>query len=41
MLTQTIHVGDCELLERWIDLKIFAGESESGPTGVAGPTSKG
>ena len=21
MVTQTIHVGDCELLERWMDLK--------------------
>lgn len=24
MLTQTIHVGDCELLERWIDFELFA-----------------
>jgi hypothetical protein len=22
MVTQTIHVGDCELLERWMDLKV-------------------
>ena len=26
MITQTIHVGDCELLERWIDLRVFAGD---------------
>ncbi|HWM07399.1 MAG TPA: DUF6351 family protein [Actinophytocola sp.] len=24
MVTQTIHVGDCELLERWMDLKALA-----------------
>ncbi|MGH3762953.1 DUF6351 family protein [Actinophytocola sp.] len=24
MVTQTIHVGDCELLERWMDLKVRA-----------------
>jgi hypothetical protein len=24
MVTQTIHVGDCELLERWLDLKVRA-----------------
>ncbi len=23
MLTQTIHIGDCELLERWIDFELF------------------
>lgn len=23
MVTQTIHVGDCELLERWIDMKLM------------------
>ncbi len=22
MVTQTIHVGDCELLERWLDTKV-------------------
>ncbi len=27
MITQTIHVGDCELLERWIDLQVVAGSS--------------
>ena len=26
MITQTIHVGDCELLERWIDLRVLAGD---------------
>ncbi|MGI9589967.1 MAG: DUF6351 family protein, partial [Myxococcota bacterium] len=25
MITQTIHTGDCELLERWIDTQVFAG----------------
>jgi hypothetical protein len=25
MIGQTIHVGDCELLERWIDLQVIAG----------------
>ncbi len=25
MVTQTIHVGDCELLERWIDLQVLSG----------------
>jgi hypothetical protein len=25
MLTQTIHIGDCELLERWIDVQVFNG----------------
>ena len=24
MVTQTIHVGDCELLERWADFRVFA-----------------
>jgi hypothetical protein len=24
MVTQTIHVGDCELLERWMDMKVRA-----------------
>ena len=24
MVTQTIHVGDCELLERWADLRVLA-----------------
>ena len=24
MVTQTIHVGDCELLERWLDSKVLA-----------------
>ncbi len=26
MVTQTIHVGDCELLERWMDFEMFAGD---------------
>ena len=26
MVTQTIHVGDCELLERWMDYELFAGD---------------
>lgn len=25
MVTQTIHIGDCELLERWFDLNVLAG----------------
>jgi hypothetical protein len=25
MIGQTIHIGDCELLERWIDTQVFAG----------------
>ena len=25
MITQTIHVGDCELLERWMDLEVLLG----------------
>jgi hypothetical protein len=24
MITQTIHIGDCELIERWIDLQLLA-----------------
>ena len=24
MVTQTIHVGDCELVERWLDSKVLA-----------------
>jgi hypothetical protein len=28
MITQTIHVGDCELLERWFDLNVLAGNSK-------------
>ena len=27
MVTQTIHVGDCELLERWMDQKVLADPS--------------
>ncbi len=27
MITQTTHVGDCELLERWIDLQVVAGSA--------------
>ena len=27
MVTQTIHVGDCELLERWMDRKVIADPS--------------
>ena len=23
MVTQTIHVGDCELLEHWMDLQVL------------------
>jgi hypothetical protein len=26
MVTQTIHVGDCELLERWMDFELFFGD---------------
>ncbi len=25
MITQTIHIGDCELLERWIDMELLIG----------------
>lgn len=28
MVTQTIHVGDCELMERWIDMKLLTGTPE-------------
>jgi len=28
MITQTIHVGDCELLERWIDTQVLAGSAK-------------
>ncbi len=28
MITQTIHVGDCELLERWIDLRVIGGDTK-------------
>ena len=28
MITQTIHVGDCELLERWIDLQVLGGSAK-------------
>ncbi len=27
MITQAIHVGDCELLERWMDVRLFNGET--------------
>ncbi len=27
MVTQTIHVGDCELLERWMDMKVLHGDA--------------
>ena len=30
MVTQTIHVGDCELLERWMDFELLSGD----PTGL-------
>ncbi|NIW35027.1 MAG: hypothetical protein GWN32_00090, partial [Gemmatimonadetes bacterium] len=23
MITQTIHIGDCELLERWMDVELL------------------
>jgi hypothetical protein len=26
MITQAIHTGDCELLERWIDMRVLAGD---------------
>ncbi len=26
MITQTIHIGDCELLERWMDFRVLAGD---------------
>lgn len=28
MITQTIHIGDCELLERWIDMQIVSGNTK-------------
>ncbi|MFP4552548.1 MAG: DUF6351 family protein [Actinomycetota bacterium] len=28
MITQTIHVGDCELLERWMDTKVLSGNAK-------------
>jgi hypothetical protein len=28
MISQTIHIGDCELLERWIDLQVAAGSAK-------------
>ena len=28
MITQSIHVGDCELLERWFDLNVLAGDTK-------------
>ena len=28
MISQTIHIGDCELLERWIDMKVLAGSAK-------------
>ena len=31
MVTQTIHVGDCELLERWMDFELFAGTQTGDP----------
>ena len=27
MITQTINVGDCELLERWMDTRLFGGDT--------------
>jgi hypothetical protein len=27
MITQSIHIGDCELLERWFDLNVIAGDA--------------
>ena len=27
MVTQTIHIGDCELLGRWMDLQVLAGDT--------------
>lgn len=27
MITQTIHIGDCELIERWIDMQLMADPS--------------
>jgi len=28
MITQTIHVGDCELLERWMDTRVLSGDTK-------------
>ena len=28
MVTQTIHIGDCELLERWIDVQLLFGNAK-------------
>jgi len=28
MITQTIHVGDCELIERWMDLEVLFGNAK-------------
>ena len=36
MVTQTIHVGDCELLERWADSKVLANRSRCGGPGSTG-----
>jgi hypothetical protein len=30
MITQAIHVGDCELLERWMDLRLLQGDARWG-----------
>jgi hypothetical protein len=28
MLTQTIHIGDCELIERWMDIEVLLGNQK-------------
>ncbi|MBW2230253.1 MAG: hypothetical protein JRH17_07685 [Deltaproteobacteria bacterium] len=28
MITQTIHIGDCELLERWMDIEVLFGNAK-------------
>jgi hypothetical protein len=28
MVSQTIHIGDCELLERWIDVQVLSGNTK-------------
>ena len=33
MVTQTIHVGDCELLERWLDSKVLQTRPRCGGRG--------
>ncbi len=33
MITQTIHVGDCELIERWMDVEVLVREPEVGRLG--------